>query len=38
MDTVERLAIVARNIGTTNRGLLQAAAKLGLDAGVLAPE
>jgi hypothetical protein len=38
MDTVERLAIVARNINLTNRGLLEAAAKFDLDAGVLAPE
>jgi RimK family alpha-L-glutamate ligase len=36
--TVKRLAIVARNIGTTNRGLLEAAARLSLDAGVIAPE
>jgi [lysine-biosynthesis-protein LysW]---L-2-aminoadipate ligase len=38
MDTVERLAIVARNIGPTNRRLLEAAARLGLDAVVLSPE
>jgi RimK family alpha-L-glutamate ligase len=35
---VKRLAIVARTISRTNRRLLEAAAKLGLDALVLPPE
>jgi RimK family alpha-L-glutamate ligase len=34
----KRLAIVARNLTSTNRGLLGAAAALGLDALVVAPE
>jgi RimK family alpha-L-glutamate ligase len=35
---MKRLAIVARNVTSTNRGLLEAAAALGLDALVVAPE
>jgi RimK family alpha-L-glutamate ligase len=35
---MKRLAIVAHNRNATNRGLLEAAAKLGLDALVIAPE
>jgi RimK family alpha-L-glutamate ligase len=35
---MKRLTIVARNLSPTNRGLLEAAATLGLDAFVLAPE
>jgi RimK family alpha-L-glutamate ligase len=35
---MKRLAIVARNGNSTNRGLLEAAATLGLDAVVLSPE
>jgi RimK family alpha-L-glutamate ligase len=35
---MKRLAIVARNMTSTNRGLLEAAAALGLDALVVAPE
>jgi RimK family alpha-L-glutamate ligase len=38
MDTPNRLAIVARNVDSTNRGLLEAAATLGFDALVLPPE
>jgi glutathione synthase/RimK-type ligase-like ATP-grasp enzyme len=40
LDSVSgrRLAIVARNASSTNRGLLEAAATLGLDALVLPPE
>jgi tetrahydromethanopterin:alpha-L-glutamate ligase len=37
-EHVKRLAIVARNGESTNRGLLEAAAALGLDALVLPPE
>jgi RimK family alpha-L-glutamate ligase len=38
MHPVDRLVIVARNINATNRRLLDAAARLGVDAAVLAPE
>jgi RimK family alpha-L-glutamate ligase len=37
-EAMERLAIIARRVTSTNRGLLAAAAKLGLDAFVLTPE
>jgi RimK family alpha-L-glutamate ligase len=37
-DTVDRLVIVARNAGSTNRGLVEAARRLGVDAVVLSPE
>ena len=35
---MDRLVIVARNVSSTNRALLDAAARLGVDAAVLAPE
>lgn len=35
---MDRLLIVARNLTSTNRGLLAAAATVGLDALVLPPE
>jgi glutamate---[amino group carrier protein] ligase len=38
METMERLVIVARNVGSTNRGLVGAARAFGLDAVVLTPE
>jgi RimK family alpha-L-glutamate ligase len=38
IEPMERLVIVARNLSSTNRGLLGAAAALGLDAVVLSPE
>ena len=38
MEAMERLVVVARNVSSTNRGLLGAARAFGLDAVVLAPE
>jgi glutamate---[amino group carrier protein] ligase len=38
METMERLVIVARNVSSTNRGLVGAARAFGLDAVVLTPE
>jgi hypothetical protein len=35
---MNRVVIVARNVSSTNRGLLAAAAAIGLDAFILTPE